>query len=127
MKWTVALLLIFIASISFAQVGRYEQPVDTLPIGGKTQEIRESQMQGQDELMNQLVALRDSVSSLQPKHSASANADSKVSLEDRKIQLDQIIKGLNKTQSSPELMKKGYSLLDEIRREIRPFYSPAKR
>jgi hypothetical protein len=104
-------LIICICLISpslFAQVGRFEEPVDTIAIGGETQEHKSTQMESQDQLREQLSAVRDSLDTMRPRGLA----------DERKKQLDEIIRGLKKTERSPELMKRGYALLNEVRREL---------
>ena len=47
---------------AYSQLGRYEQPIDTMSIGGEEQDDKMMQMERQDQLRSTLVVLRDSVS-----------------------------------------------------------------
>lgn len=104
-------LVLILSCVSFsvcAQVGRFEEPVDTISIGGQTQENKEIQMQAQDRLAKEMIAIRDSLQYLSAENAS-----------DRKRQLDEVLRGLEAHDHSPELMKKGYTLLNEIRLELR--------
>jgi hypothetical protein len=96
-----------------AQVGRFEEPVDTIPIGGAIQENKLTQMEAQDELTSQLIAIRDSLHLIRPQS---------IALK-RRSELDAILKGMKGRDQTPELMKKGYSILAEIRAELRSLES----
>lgn len=109
MRKFLVLILSCVSFSLFAQVGRYEEPVDTIPIGGQTQEIKETQMKTQDQLTKELISVRDSLQYLSPE----ANALSK------KRELDEIVQGLRARDPAPELMKKGFALLNAIRSELR--------
>jgi hypothetical protein len=108
MKYVMICIYLISHSLS-AQVGRYEEPVDTIAIGGEIQEHKSAQMESQDLLREQLSAIRDSVDIIRPQSRA----------EERKREVDQIIVGLKKTDRSPALMKKGYALLNDIRSELK--------
>ena len=108
MKYLIICICLISHSL-LAQVGRYEEPVDTIAIGGETQEHKSTQMESQDLLRQQLTAIRDSVDNMRPQSRG----------QERRKQLDEIIVGLKKTERSPELMKKGYALLNEIRAELK--------
>jgi hypothetical protein len=100
MRFIVVLCLLIISGCLYGQVGRHEEPVDTIPIGGDIQENKMTQMESQDDLRKLLIQLRDSVDMISPATRAT----------DRKRQLDQMISGLERTERSPGLMKKGYEL-----------------
>lgn len=105
------LLVLIFSCVSFslsAQVGRFEEPVDTIPIGGQTQENKQTQMQAQDQLAKEMVAIRDSLQYL------SSQSDA----QEKRAQVDEVIRGLEARDQSPELMKKGYTLLEEIRSQL---------
>ena len=104
----------FTGFTAIAQVGRYEEPVDTIPIGGQAQEIKSAQMEAHDRLREQLASLRDSIP-----------VESAVVSDAQRKELDEIISHLRKTERSPEVMKRGYILLEEIRTALRPA-TPAK-
>ena len=115
MKLIVILAFTLISTSTFAQIGRHEQPSDTIPIGGETQERKETQMEAQDELVSQLVALRDSVNTLM---SDKANMHKNVNLSQRKKQLDQMINSLKASDQNEAMVKEGNTLLHEVRSEI---------
>jgi hypothetical protein len=107
MKLLVVVGLCMISFCAAAQVGRFEEPVDTIPIGGEIQENKLTQMEAQDDLKKSLIELRDSLGNI-------STADG---VADKKKELDQVISGLGKTEHDPALMKKGYALLRELRPE----------
>jgi hypothetical protein len=118
----VILLAIFccVSVITTAQVGRHEQPVDTLPIGGQVQENKQTQMQAQDTLLAQLKAVRDSISGLR------AGSEYR-SLESTRKELDLIISELERDDQNPGMMKRGYALLNDIRGASRQASKPARK
>ena len=116
MKVVLIVLFSWVSCSVFAQVGRYEDPVDSIPIGGETQKIKQTQMEAQDELTSQLIAVRDSLKNL-PSGSLTA---------DKRKELDETIEGLRQHDQAPELMKRAYTLLNELRGELESA-SPAVR
>ena len=111
MKHLLLLIFLGISSISFSQVGRHELPMDTVPIGGETQENKMNQMQAQDTLASQLVAVRDSIAaaSTEKKNTGQGN------LAEMKKQLDEMIKSMKNTEQDEALMKRAYVLLNDAR------------
>jgi hypothetical protein len=109
MKFVLIVCLSIISFSISAQVGRFEEPVDTIPIGGEVQENKAAQMEAQDQLTQDLIALRDSLHFIKPDETAEA----------RMKEFDTVIKGLKNNDRSPELMKKGYVLLNETRGELK--------
>lgn len=105
-------LVLLFSCVSFslcAQVGRFEEPVDTIPIGGQTQENKETQMQSQDQLAKELISVRDSIQFLPGPGDHAA----------RRKELDRIVEGLQSRDQAPDLMKKGFAMLNEIRTQLR--------
>lgn len=118
----IILLTIFILSciVTSAQIGRHEQPVDTIPIGGDTQERKMDHMEGKEELIIALSALRDSVSAAVGSTSAvNAGAQKKHPLSARERELDEVISQLKKESSNQSLIKRGYALLHSVRAEMK--------
>jgi hypothetical protein len=109
MKFILIVCLSFTLFSVSAQIGRHDAPADTTAIGGKVQQDMAGQMEAQDQLTNDLISVRDSV------HLISSDAIT----GSRKMELDATIMGLKSSDQSPELMKKGYALLNEIRYELK--------
>jgi hypothetical protein len=118
----IVLLTIFTLSsvVASAQIGRHEQPVDTIPIGGDMQQRKMDHMEGKEELITALSALRDSVSSvIRPTSAVNASTEKKHPLSSRERELDEVISRLKKESSNESLLKRGYALLHSVRAELR--------
>lgn len=96
----------------YAQEGRAELQIDSISIGGKAQEHAEDQMQGQDELRAELIALRDSVSSAL---SDNRYKSSHATLKAQKEELNEVIQSLTNTERNAPAIKSGYALRNRIR------------
>ncbi len=100
---------------AYSQLGRYEQPIDTMSIGGEEQDDKMMQMERQDELLSTLAGLRDSVS-------AAIKSRPQKSLErfvDHQEKIDQLIKEFAATERDVTLMKKAEVLIREARQTLR--------
>ena len=123
MKLISIILLLLTTTLAFAQQGRHELPIDTISIGGKEQDMKMTRLEGYDELLEQLVAVRDSIAGVdearneeplsesQPDEAASDSTRPSSDLE----KLNHLITQMKKSESDENLMKEGYVLLDKIR------------
>lgn len=131
MKFLLAISLVLLVNQLFAQQGRHELPIDTIPIGGKEQEIKMTRLEGYDELLNQLTGVRDSVAAEIDRHksdsiandNSAGSVDRAGTLPEYKARLDKLIREMGKKEHDENLMKEGYVLLKEVRRELA---TPAK-
>jgi hypothetical protein len=121
-------LLIFVGHFGFAQVDRYEMPVDTVTIGGKEAQEKKIQMEGQDELVVQMKSLNDSINQylLQNKNGADrseVNRQKVQSLEENNKRFRQTLESLEKSEQNSSAMKEGYQQLDELRMQFKSIRS----
>jgi hypothetical protein len=119
-------LFVFSANITFSQVGRHELQLDTTLIGGKEQEDKMNRMEGRDDLMKQLVSLRDSIDThLTSLNNNGANVndvnkqrnDTGVqALTKYKAELNEVIDKLKgKDKLDTEVTRRAYAKLNEVR------------
>jgi hypothetical protein len=136
--------VLLLGTVASAQVGRHEQPIDTVPIGGQEQENKMTQLQGQERLLRDLQSLRDSLGALlhtgEGGGSSGAQRDSterdgqtdslstmpvSQPMIHRKIittqhqRLEQMIKRLESSRHDEGLMKEGYVVLNDVRQSLK--------
>ncbi len=122
MKSLVAILFTFSMSGVFAQQGRHEMPIDTISIGGKEQDVKMTHLEGYEELLTQLTEVRDSISNVRDSQNQnigqnqSGDNPANESLSGYEEQLDDLINEMKKKEKDELLMRRGFSLLDDIRR-----------
>lgn len=121
MRSLVVILLIFSAGEALAQQGRHELPIDTISIGGKEQDVKMTHREGYDDLLQRLVHVRDSISdgsfeSGDNRDQSSTNPGSE-RLSEYKERLDKLIAEMKTKDKDEKLMKQGFALLNDIRRE----------
>jgi hypothetical protein len=114
-SYWVTCFLLFFSTAGQAQIGRNELPNDTIPIGGEIQKNKMEQAKAQEELRVQLISIRDSVSS----KSSDKISNGKTNLPALKKELDEVIRALKTSENNEALMKKGYTLLQEARNELK--------
>lgn len=123
MRSLVVILLIFSAGEALSQQGRHELPIDTISIGGKEQEVKMTHRQGYDDLLERLIHVRDSISNASSErennHDQSSTGPASERLSAYKERLDNLIAEMEAKEKDEKLMKQGFSLLDDIRREGR--------
>ena len=111
--------MLFYNTIAFAQVGRVEQTVDSVPVGGQEQREQVDKMQAHDRLKEDLEQLRDSVNQFilgKEKH-----GDQHQTLDELKTlrsELSALLNEFAKTDASADLAKRGYESLDKTRKEF---------
>ena len=120
-RCSIIVILSFLTVTStFAQQGRHELPLDTVPIGGKEQQVKEEKMEAHDQLASELTSLRDSiVTILKAAPTGNITNQKRQSLEVKKTELDHLIKEFKKTERNSDLLEKGQAALDETRRAIK--------
>ena len=121
MKLVLCFSLFLVTNMVCAQQGRHELPIDTISIGGKQQDRKMTHLEGYKELLSDLTEVRDSIASI------AGTSDDRVSREsvdrdkhepsDYLTRLDDLIREMTRKESDEDLMKQGYALLDEIRKE----------
>ncbi len=115
---TIVVLITTLSTVNvFGQLGRYEQPIDTLPIGGDEQENKTLQMERHDELRRTLVALQDSVSAALDDKSLSARQNTLLAEQQEKI--GELISEFTKTEREVSLMKEAEIVIKETRLRLR--------
>jgi len=112
-------VLMCLGASARAQEGRHELPLDTVPIGGDEQKMKEEKMEAHDQLTTDLVNLRDSISAKLSSASSQANAMQNETLRKKKSELDELIKAMKRTDRDAQLMRKGQLLLQEARRHLK--------
>lgn len=108
MKMLAVICFCVVSGSALAQMGRYEEPRDSVPIGGEIQENKLNQMGLQDDLHSTLLQLRDSVDYI-PEATRSQRRD----------ELQSLLTEFKESERNPDLMKRGYSLVNRIRSEVR--------
>jgi vacuolar-type H+-ATPase subunit I/STV1 len=124
-------LLIFVCHLGFAQVDRYEMPVDTVPAGGKESQEKKIQMEGQDELVVQMKSLNDSINQYLSESKNHVDRSEELrqrvqSLEDNRKKFSNTLENLEKSEQNSKAMKDGYQQLDELRAQFNTLKSSQK-
>jgi hypothetical protein len=117
----VTYFLFFVSAVAQAQIGRNELPTDTIPIGGEVQENKMEQANAQEELRIQLISIRDSLSS---RSSDKHISNGKTNLPALKKELNEVIDALKTSENNEAMIKKGYTLLREVRNELKTVPQP---
>lgn len=115
----VSVLFLVVCNEAFAQQGRHELPLDTVPIGGEEQKIKEEKMEAHDQLTADLISVRDSISNRLDTFSSDENGVASKSLQTTKAELDRMIKALKRTDRNQYLTNQGQILLEESRRTLK--------
>jgi hypothetical protein len=113
MRIAFSCVLITIAGACFGQIGRHEQPIDTISIGGKQQERMMTHLEGYEQLLEDLKLLRDSVTN----HQHAENTGTK-DFTTHKEKLNKLIAEMEEKDRDEALMREGYIILKEVRRDV---------
>src|SRR5690606_33188777 len=117
MKTNLFILFILVVHFATAQDGRSELAIDTLSIGGKEQDMKTTQLEGFSDLLEDLTAVRDSLSAVDIKNTQATREESRNGQANHiptyVEQLDRLIRDMKKTEFDADLMKRGYDLLDK--------------
>src|SRR5690606_31165725 len=100
---------------AYSQLGRYEQPIDTISVGGEEQDGKMIQMERQDELRSTLVVLRDSVSAAMKSRPEPGSRK----LEEQQRKIDELVKKFAESERDVSLMKEAETLVRETRQTLR--------
>jgi hypothetical protein len=98
-----------------AQVGRAELTIDTIQMGGQTQETAMKRMEGRDELVASMKALRDSIST----EITAKNSGSSTTLREYKKELESLIGKLQSQSADEATLKEGYKVLANVRQQFK--------
>jgi hypothetical protein len=120
LKTNLFILFILFVHFAAAQDGRSELAIDTLSIGGKEQDMKTTQLEGFSDLLEDLTAVRDSLSAVDINNTQATPAESRNGQANHIPtyieQMDGLIRDMKKTEFDADLMKRGYDLLDKVRR-----------
>ncbi len=122
MKFVVAITFVMCAlciTHAYSQIGRHEEPIDTISMGGAEQDRQTMQMERHDELHSTLLTLRDSVKTLMRSDHRDHTSNSSAKLAEQRAKIDKLIKGFDATERDESLMRKAEIVIQETRRRLR--------
>lgn len=123
--YKITIFLFFQSLGVYGQQGRAEMPVDTIPLGGKQEEVGMTQMEGHDELEAEMMALSDSVSNfLKKPEIVGASSVEYRKLADMHKQFLETLHELRKSEKNSDAMRRGYKQSDELRAKFYSLYHP---
>lgn len=108
--------LVILTNSVYAQVGRVEVTIDTVPVGGDQQRESMAAMEAHDRLTKELVLLRDSIQSFLTTQNQNTAAYKTASTSE--VELSQMISLFKRSEQSAGLYRKGSELLDKKRSEL---------
>ena len=124
----ILVLFILLTPVVNAQIGRNDQTIDTLSVGGDEQDEKMRDMQAVDDFKDELIALRDSVntytSSIKQKTNNITETEKKhhtysTSLVVKlKSDINQLINRLESSRKNEGLPTDAYSMLRTFRQEF---------
>ena len=123
MKLVLWFFLFLMSNVVCAQQGRHELPIDTISIGGKEQDIKMTRLEGYEELLSDLTEVRDSIASNAGTKDDSVSGHSTETASPDNApsnylsRLNDLIREMRREDNDENLMKQGYTLLDEIRKK----------